>query len=188
MYLGIDIDEHLTFKKYFNTLFQNVLHKVYLLRKIRLMLSLKAALDIVKTMICSIIDYGNICIDTCTSQDLQDLQILQNSALRCCYNVCDPRDEHVSDLHRNANVQMLDVRQKKNPIIMYMEKYTIGFIEVHRPVRITRGVQDKSIRLPIPRTEQYKKAAYYLGSEAWNDLKVNVRDITDLKEFKKNIT
>ena len=46
------------------------------------MIYLKAALDIVKTMMCSIIDYGNIFIDTCTSQDLQDLQILQNSALR----------------------------------------------------------------------------------------------------------
>ena len=27
LYLGIDIDEHLTFKKYFSTLFQNVSHK-----------------------------------------------------------------------------------------------------------------------------------------------------------------
>ena len=48
LYLGIDIDEYLTFKKYFNTLFQNVSHKLYILRKIRPMLNLKAALDIVK--------------------------------------------------------------------------------------------------------------------------------------------
>ena len=28
-----------------------------------------------------------------------DLQILQNYALRCCYHVVDPCDEHVVDLY-----------------------------------------------------------------------------------------
>ena len=60
LYLGIYIDEYLTFKKYFDTLFQNVSHKLYILRKIRSMINVKASLDIVKTMMCSIIDYGNI--------------------------------------------------------------------------------------------------------------------------------
>ena len=31
LYLGIDIDQHLTFKKYFNTMFKSVSHKLYLL-------------------------------------------------------------------------------------------------------------------------------------------------------------
>ena len=120
LYLGIDIDEHLTFKQYFTTIFQNWSHKLYILRKIRPMLNTKAALDIVKTMICSIIDDGIIFIDTCTTQDLQDLQILQNSALRCCYNVIDPRDEHVINLHSNANMEMLVV----TPFDVYLEKCT----------------------------------------------------------------
>ena len=45
-------------------------------------------------MFCSIIDYGNIFIGTCSSQDLADLHILQNHAMGCCCNVADPRDEH----------------------------------------------------------------------------------------------
>ena len=165
LYLGIDIDEQLSFKKYFTTLLQNVSHKLYILRKVRPMLNAKAALDIVKTMICSIIDYGNIFIDTCTAQDLQDLQILQNNALRCCYNVSDPRDEHVIDLHRNANMEMLDVRRRKQQLVCIWRNLQTGFIEVYRPVRITRGGQGKSIRLPIPRTEQYNKSVFYLGSK-----------------------
>ena len=126
-------------------------------------------------------------INTCTSQDLQDLQVLQNSALRCCYNVCDPRDEHVSNLHRNANMQLLEVRRKKQQLLCVWRNIQTGFIEIHCPVRITRGVQGKSVGLPIPRTEQYKKSVYYLGCKAWNELKENVRDIIDLNEFKKNI-
>ena len=154
LYLGIDIDEHLTFKKYFSTLFQNTSHKLYILRKVRPMLNTKAALDIVKTMICSIIDYGNIFIDTCTLQDLQDLQVLQNNALRCCYNVSDPRDEHIADLHANANMEMLDVRRRKQQLLCFWRNVQTGFIELYHPVRITRGVQGNSIRLHIPRTEQ----------------------------------
>ena len=51
----------------------------------------------------------------------------------------------------------------------------------------SRGVQGKSVRLPIPRTEQYKNSVYYLGCKAWNDLKENVRDIIVLSDFKSNI-
>ena len=64
LYLGIDIDESLTFKKYFSTLFQNVSHKLYLLRIVRPMLNVKTSIDIVKTMLCSIIDYHRI-LQTC---------------------------------------------------------------------------------------------------------------------------
>ena len=187
LYLGIDIDENLTFKKYFSTLFKSVSHKMYILRKIRPMLSTKAALDIVKTMICSIIDYGNIFIDTCTAQDLQDLQILQNYALRCCYNIADPRDEHVINLHSNANVNMLVVRRRKQQLMCIWRNIQTGFIEIYCPVRITRGAQGRSIRLPIPRTEQYKKSVFYIGCKAWNELEAGTRNIEDLQEFKRMI-
>ena len=44
------------------------------------MITVKAALDITKTMFCSIIDYGNIFLSSCSSKDLNDLQTLQNHA------------------------------------------------------------------------------------------------------------
>ena len=33
LYLGIDIDQHLTFKTYFNTMFQSVSHKLYFFKE-----------------------------------------------------------------------------------------------------------------------------------------------------------
>ena len=62
-----------------------------------------------------------------------------------------------------------------------------GFIEIYCPVRITRGVQGKSIRLPVPSTEQYKKSVFYLGCKAWNELEESIRDTEDLQEFKRMI-
>ena len=40
------------------------------------MVAVKAALDIKKTMFCSIIDYGNIFLSSCNANDLNDLQTL----------------------------------------------------------------------------------------------------------------
>ena len=54
---------------------------------------------------------------TCNVQDVSDLQVLQNNALRYCYYVNDPRDEHVLDLHANANTQVLDLRRKRQQIL-----------------------------------------------------------------------
>ena len=48
------------------------------------MLSYKAALDITKTVLCSIIDYGNIFLSSCIDGDLNYVKTLQNHALRCC--------------------------------------------------------------------------------------------------------
>ena len=103
-YLGIDIDSSLTFKQYYNNMFKKISYKLSLLRRIRHFVTFKAALDITKTMFCSIIDYGNIFISSCTEGDLSDVQILQNHALRCCCNVKNYTEVHVRDLHVDTNV------------------------------------------------------------------------------------
>ena len=113
LYLGVDIDNLLTFEKYFSNVFKKISYKLYLLRRIRYMVTLKASLDITKTMLCSIVDYGNIFLSSCINNDLKDIQTLQNHALRCCHNVQNYRDEHVLDLHNRSNVIMVDVRRKR---------------------------------------------------------------------------
>ena len=146
------------------------------------MLNTKAALDIVKTMLCSIIDCGNIFLNPCTIRDLEDLQTLQNHALICCYNVIDARMEHVIDLHKNANVNMLDVRRKRQQLLCIF-----GYLNSYNPVRNTRNVAGRTIRLLIPRTEQFKKSVYYSGSKEWNNLPENIRALHTLEEFKKGL-
>ena len=141
------------------------------------MLNIKAALNIVKTMRCSIIDYGNMFLNVCTAEDLCDLQILQNHALRCCYNVIDARMEHVSDLHNNANVKMLDLRKKRRQILCIFRNIKDGFLQTYCPVTTTRNVTGNNIRPQIPRTEQLRKSVYYIGSKEWNILPDNIRNL-----------
>ena len=47
------------------------------------MITVKAALDVAKTMFCSIVDYGNIFLTACTKSELKDIQTLQYHASLC---------------------------------------------------------------------------------------------------------
>ena len=181
LYLGVDIDNMLTFKKHYNNTFKNVSHKLFILRKIRYMINVKAALDITKTMLCSVIDYGNIFLSSCTQGDLSDMQILQNNALRCCYGVSDPRDEHILFLHSQANMKMLDIRRKKQIVTCIWRNLRKGIIQIAQPIRQNRSAEAPSIYLPIPRTELFKKSVYYLGANLWNALPVSLRLLDDIE-------
>ena len=56
------------------------------------------------------------------------------------------------------------------------------------PTRVTRAGNEITIQLPIPRTELFKKSVFYKGSKVWNDLNEDIRNITELNEFKKTIS
>ena len=94
-------------------MYKLVNHKLFLLKLIRPSLTVQAALAVGKSMILSLIDYGNIFLTSLTQKDLEDLQKLQNKVLRCCLNIVDPLDMNVIEMHRLVNVHMVDKRRKK---------------------------------------------------------------------------
>ena len=77
------------------------------------MLTIKAALNVTKTMLCSIIDYVNIFLSSCNEKELHDIQTLQNHALRCCHNIRNYRDEHINHLHTISNISYVNTRRKR---------------------------------------------------------------------------
>ena len=103
------------------------------------MLTVKATLDIIKTMFCSVIDYGNVFLSSCNEGDLADIQILQNHALRCCYKVTDPRNYHVQDLHQAANIVLVDKRRDRQILTCIWRNINKGFIAITIPLRHTRA-------------------------------------------------
>ena len=184
LYLG---DNMLTFRKHYVNTFKNVSHKLFILRKIRYMINVKAALDVTKTMLCSIIDYGNIFLSSCTDIELNDLQILQNNAIRCSYSVTDPRDEHVTELHQRANLKTIEIRRKKQILTCIWRNINKGIIETAKPVRQNRSAAAPTIYLPIPRTVMFKKSVFYYGATLWNALPEIVRLCDDIDSFKLEI-
>ena len=69
---------------FYESVYKLVSHKFYLLKLIRPYLSIDAALAITKSMILSLIGYGNIFLTVVTQEDRSELQKLQKKILRCC--------------------------------------------------------------------------------------------------------
>ena len=153
LYLGVDIDETLTFKKFYLNCFRKISYKLLLLRRIRRMLTVKAALDVTKTMLCSIIDYGNIFLSSCNDADLLDIQILQNHALRCCHNIYDHRLMHTAHLHDISNVKTVDIRRKRQILTCIWRNIKCNVLKIAVPIRHTRATEGPTIYLPVPSTE-----------------------------------
>ena len=187
LYLGVDINNMLTFKKHFSNTFKNVSHKLFILRKIRYMINTKAALDVAKTMLCSIIDYGNIFLSSINDADLNDLQILQNNAIRCCYKISDPRDEHILELHVRANMKLVDIRRRKQILTCLWRNIQKGKVKIAEPIMQNRSAMAPTIYLPIPKTTLFKKSVFHIGATSWNALPRNVRSCDDIDKFKLEI-
>ena len=83
-YLGFILDEHLNFNKHVSELCNLVIHKLYLLSRIRKFLTTQASITIFKTMILSVIEYGDIIYSGTAVNNLNKIDKLFYRGLRIC--------------------------------------------------------------------------------------------------------
>ena len=108
-YLGITLDQNLTYDSHLAILARNVRHKVYLLRTVRPHLTIYAALQIYKTMILPIIEYGSALYAAAANKHIVRLQTIQNSGLRAVFGL--PRLTPTRILHSKAGIDKLELRR-----------------------------------------------------------------------------
>ena len=83
-YLGFILDEHLNFNKHISEMCNLVSHKLYLLSRIRKFLTTQACITIFKTMVLSVIEYGDIIYSGTSSCNLDKVDRLFFRGLRIC--------------------------------------------------------------------------------------------------------
>ena len=176
-YLGIDIDQHLTMKTVRDSIYRNATHKLYIYRLVRSLLTMSAAIQVLKSMFLSVLDYGNVFLTAINKNSLSDLQKLQNDAIRCCLKIKQPRDVHVADIHERLDVHILEHRRIVQLLTCVKKGVTTDFlphIVIENAVLRNQGLK---INLPIPRNDLIKKSPYYWGSIVWNRLPLEVKTI-----------
>ena len=47
----------------------------------------------------------------------EDIQIKQNNAIRCCFNIIDPKDADIDDLHKTVNIHCFKNRLVLNLLL-----------------------------------------------------------------------
>ena len=121
-YLGITLDQNLTYESHLACLARTVRHKVYLLRTVRPHLTVYAALQIYKTMILPIMEYGSALYAAAANKHVSKLQTLQNSGLRAVFGL--PRLTPTCILHSKAGIDKLELRREKATILLAYDRST----------------------------------------------------------------
>ena len=58
-------------------------------------------------------------------------------------------------------------------------------IEIRKNVNTRK--HDMNVHIPFPNSETAKKGLYYSGGKKWNDLPGNIKEITNIDGFKKQL-
>ena len=118
-YLGVYIDSHLNFNVHIDNCCKIVSHKLYLLSKIRHFITENASIQVYKSMIVPLLDYGDNIYAGTSDSNLSKLPKLQNRGLRICVN----NQRHITrvQLHLACSISPMKSRRKTN-LLKYMFK------------------------------------------------------------------
>ena len=179
-YLGFILDDHLTFNKHLSELFKHLSHKLYLLSKIRKYLTREASIMVFKTMILSIIEYGDTLYAGTNYENLRKLDRFFYRGLRICIGNHIALDEQ--DLCTECNIASLENRRKSH-LLIFMHKQKEIDSMLSKPARMTRLHTAPVFWCYKPNNEKVRKNVIYRGAINWNAQSANVRNL-DIREFK----
>ena len=185
-YLGIVLDKYMTLSDLVLAVKKNVVSQLFKLRKIRHMITTKCAIDIYKHTILPILDYAGFMLYSINQSDKNDLQILQNDALRTCYNVFRRYRLSLKNLHTQARLLSLDQRRQIQLLsLMYIHKNTVNPARVN--TRITRGAERYRFITERCQTAKYRNSPYYRGAVMWDLLLKTTTECNTLFDFKMTL-
>ena len=183
-YLGFILDERLSFNKHISELCKILTHKLYLLAKIRKYLTRNACVTVFKSMILSLIEYGDVIYEGTSASNLDDISKLFYRGLRiCCQSNVKILKGELCDLCR---ISPLEIRREVH-LLLFMHKQ-LGKEELLKTHSVnTRLQQGPVFKLYKPNNEKSKQNILYRGAILWNDLTAENRkkDFTNFKAWLK---
>ena len=181
-YLGITLDQNLTFNSHINQIIKNSNHKIFMLKRIRQYLTVKSSILVYKNFILPVIEYGSILYMTSNKKLLDRLQTIQNFGLKCCLQVNKRTDTYL--IHKSCNINYLKDRRE----CQLLKAMFLREKEEEYKLKRTEGVQTRSVSthsLYVPHflSDQAQKSVMYRGATLWNNQSPSLRCICDKKNF-----
>ena len=163
-----------------------VFQKLFNLRKLRYFTGEKGAISIYKQTILPMFDYAGFILIACTKSDRYDLQVLQNDALRTCYNVKRRDKLSILKLHKKANLLSLEQRRIQQLLyLMYLHKQNP--VNLKPIIRNTRAADRDQFHVERYSNYKYQNSPFYKGVEIWNKLPNNVVACDSICKFKMEL-
>ena len=179
-YLGVLLDETLSWKPQINQVRNKALRNIHLLKLTRSYVDNRTALLLYKTLVQPHFDYCSITWMNGNLSDLQRLQTLQNRALRIVLGV--EARYNRETLYRSLNMDRLNERWKKQSLILIykaihnlLPEALCSRVELRQSPYDFRNI-DTLVKLPKPRTNFLKRSPFYSAAKLFNNLPNNIRD------------
>ena len=148
---------------------------------------MKCALTIYKQTILPLFDYTGFMLLSTNISDRNDLQVLENTALRICYNARLRDMVNIELMHTRANLISLDQRRQKQILfLLFIDKNRHDHVRrIH--ARNTCAADVYSFVRERYHSIKYKNSPYYKGPLLWDKLSVTVKRCINLKEYRNCI-
>ena len=182
-YLGFILDDHLNFNKHISSMVSTVSHKLYLLSRIRRYLNDQACILIFKTMVLSILEYGNIIYSGTSMNNLDKLDKLFYRGLRICVSSNNNRNKN--QLCHDCKISPLENRREVQ-LMLFMHKQTGKSDLLKKTNKTTRLHSAPVYKTYKPNNEKARQNVIYRGAMCWNKMSAEDRN-KNFNDFKAKI-
>uniref|UniRef100_A0A3B3CX90 Reverse transcriptase domain-containing protein n=1 Tax=Oryzias melastigma TaxID=30732 RepID=A0A3B3CX90_ORYME len=191
-YLGIWLDDTLSFSTHIHHLQSKVKSKIGALYRMRSSLTFSARRTLVQTTILPILDYGDVIYRSASKHLLQKLDPLYHSAIRFITNA--PFKTHHCTLYSSVNWTSLFTRRKCHWLLLIYKTllglsppYLRQLLHTSSPVYNTRTSKLLLLKVPKLSSSLGSGSFQYAAARDWNDLQKTLRLDTfiSLADFKK---
>lgn len=191
-YLGVIIDEKLTFKP--NTEFakKKIAKKVYFLQRMKRRIDKDTKLTLYKTLIVPHIDYCSTMLLLANESEYREIQVICNRALRSILL----EDRYASVTNMLELLDVLDVKQRvyyNTLIFVYKMKMSLLPQYLSRNLVYVQSVQpyvlrsNDQFRLPHARSAFAQNCLFYKGVQLFNDMRSSGYEVDcEMRDFKCN--
>ena len=192
-YLGIKVDDKLSWYKHIEKLHVQVMGKLSILRRLSKFLPKQMLEKIFKTTILPCIDYADTVWGTCSEKGMKMAQRLQNFAARIITGNYDYINFRGEDLVRQLKWQTIKERRIFHTAILMFKctrglapNYLCDQINLLRDINVyeTRYSSNYNVHVPFPRKEIFKRSFLYDGAKIFNSLPDFIKESNDICEFK----
>lgn len=182
-YLGILIDDNLTFQMAFTSLRKSLNQTIGAIFVLKQTLTIKTLMDFYYGHFQSHISYCNFYLIRLPSKDISALQILQNRALKMIHNL--PQLTNTYEIYEQYAKKVLPIMGLIFKTLCIMVKKSL----IEDDEALVRFERLRSMRVNFLKTKRHKtnimaNDVEIVGAQIYNSLPVEIRQISSLKLFK----
>ena len=144
---------------------------------------MNACIVIFKTMILSLIEYGDIIYTGTSQNNLSKIVNLFYRGLRICVNSNEKVTKEI--LCNDCRIAPLDIRREMHLLLFMHKKTEIEYLLKKKHVN-TRLHQAPVFKICKPNSEKVKQNVLYRGAILWNGLPASDRNMS-FKDFKNSL-